>query len=78
MPPVFYDGHPYNLRFGDVKIQPRNFYRKGEVVYAKFVSGNPRNNLMHEKSYFLVEKLQENGDWKIVMTDANWETRYLY
>lgn len=72
---IFYDFHPLNSNFGNVKFQPKNFYQAGEIVYTKFVSGNPRNNLMHESSYFTVEKMQANGSWKIIATDANWETR---
>ena len=73
---VFYDAHPLTANFGYVKVQPQNYYKAGSKVYAKFISGNPRNNLMHEKSYFTVEKMLANGIWKIIATDANWETRW--
>lgn len=72
---VFFDAHPLTANFGYVKVQPLYNYKAGNIVYAKFISGNPRNDLMHESSYFTVEKMQANGNWKIIATDANWETR---
>lgn len=38
------------------------------------VSGHPRNNLMHEKTFLAIEKYVDN-QWVTVATDANWETR---
>jgi neutral ceramidase len=72
---VFYDGHPFGEDYGYVKIQPHNTYSRGETVHAKFISGNPRNNLMHDSSYFTVEQKISNENWKVIATDANWETK---
>ncbi|KAG5868796.1 hypothetical protein JTB14_019768 [Gonioctena quinquepunctata] len=41
------------------------------------VAGHPRNNLLQEKTFLKVEKL-ENEDWKIVATDSNWETKFIW
>lgn len=75
---VFYDGHAYGSGFGYVINQPRKFYAVGETVKATFVAGNPRNNFMNDNSYFYVERLNEDGSWSIIATDANWETKFIW
>lgn len=57
--------------FGYVKYQPMDAYKRGDVVYTKFVSGNPRNNLMTDSSYFIVEQKQPDGNWKTIANDGN-------
>lgn len=74
-PGVFYDKAPSNREFGDVTRQPANNYRIGQRVSVEFISGNPRNNLQHEKTYLTVELQRPNGDWFVVASDANWETK---
>lgn len=73
-PPVFYDSAPYNKHFGDVTLQAAYQYDSGSRVNVQFISGNPRNNLQHEKTYFTVEKQDANGNWTVVATDASWST----
>ena len=73
---VIYDGHPINSDYGYVKLQTLSSYNIGEIVHCSFVAGNPRNNPMQEYSYFYVDQKQDNGDWKVIATDANWETKY--
>ena len=73
-PPVFYDGTPIGRRFGEVVREPKDRYRLGDRVSARFISGNPRNNLQHEKTYFSIEMFKPNGDWKVIAADSNWET----
>uniref|UniRef100_A0AAG5DWZ1 Neutral ceramidase n=1 Tax=Anopheles atroparvus TaxID=41427 RepID=A0AAG5DWZ1_ANOAO len=85
---VIFDSHPLGKDFGDVKVHPASEYERGDTVTAVFIAGNPRNNLMHDKTFFTVERL-ENGlregdqlsddgaaSWTVVATDANWETRF--
>uniref|UniRef100_A0A182JG20 Neutral ceramidase n=1 Tax=Anopheles atroparvus TaxID=41427 RepID=A0A182JG20_ANOAO len=85
---VIFDSHPLGKDFGDVKVHPASEYERGDTVIAVFIAGNPRNNLMHDKTFFTVERL-ENGlregdqlsddgaaSWTVVATDANWETRF--
>uniref|UniRef100_A0A182I907 Neutral ceramidase n=1 Tax=Anopheles arabiensis TaxID=7173 RepID=A0A182I907_ANOAR len=56
---VVFDGHPFGWYFGDCKVQPRETpYRRGDTVRVMFIAGNPRNNLMHERTYFTVERLR--------------------
>ncbi|ETN60612.1 ceramidase [Anopheles darlingi] len=61
---VVFDGHPFGWYFGDCKVQPKETpYHRGDTVRAMFIAGNPRNNLMHERSYFTVERLaRSNGE----------------
>lgn len=73
---VYYDGHAYKSGFGYVLSQPKAFYVSGETVVASFVAGNPRNDLMTDKSYFYVERLTDDYNWTVVATDASWETKF--
>ncbi|EAA04917.3 AGAP000973-PA [Anopheles gambiae str. PEST] len=73
---VIFDSHPLGKEFGDVKVHPEAAYERGATVSAVFIAGNPRNNLMHDKSFFTVEQQQPDGNWSVVATDANWETRF--
>lgn len=73
-PPVFFDNSPLGTRFGDVVRQPVLEYKAGEQVSVQFISGNPRNNLQHEKSYFIIEKYSSDNEWFIIANDADWET----
>lgn len=73
-PPVFYDGTPFGKRFGDVTRHPAQQYKKGSRVNVQFISGNPRNNLQHDKTYLTVELQNSDGAWSVVATDSNWET----
>lgn len=73
-PPVFFDGAPFNRRFGDVVVQALHEYTAGSRVNVQFVSGNPRNNLQHDRTYLTVERQDSNGNWTVVATDASWET----
>jgi len=74
MLPLLMDSGP----FGSVLNQPQETYGKGEEVTVTFVSGNPRNDLMTEESFFYVELQQSNGDWKVVATDASWESHFVW
>ena len=73
-PVVIYDGKPMGKSFGDVNRQPLLKYTIGEVASVEFISGNPRNNLQHEKTYFTIEMLHDEKTWDILYADANWET----
>lgn len=77
-PPVFYDSAPYNRHFGDVTVQAAHQYDAGTRVNVQFISGNPRNNLQHEKTYFAVEKQNAEGNWTVIATDASWETSWVF
>lgn len=74
-PVVLFDGTPSGRKFGDVLRQPSKMYKTGDEVSVVFISGNPRNNLQHEKTYLSVEYQNPDGNWVIVAVDSNWETK---
>lgn len=77
--PVIFDTTPWGSSYGDCILQPKAKYGSDETVHVRFVSANPRNNLMTDKTYLTVEKLDENNDvWEIIATDANWETKFIW
>lgn len=58
----FGDSVPTNVKFGDIKediaIPKRGYFTKGERSRATFWSGNPRNDLLTEGTFAVVEKLE--------------------
>lgn len=74
-PPVLYDGHPSGKNYGDVLVEPLALYERGDEVYVKFISGNPRNKILRNATYFTVEQKQLDGNWKVILTDADWDTK---
>lgn len=74
-PEVLFDGSPIGRSFGSVLTQPRQSNNVGDQVNVVFVSGNPRNDLQHDNTYFNVERRNFYGDWVVVATDADWETK---
>ena len=76
MPGVVYDNHPFGHDFGDCVLQPPTHAGVGDVVTVKFVSGHPRNDLMLESSFLFVERLNSDNSWKVLFTDADWETKF--
>lgn len=45
------------------------------TVAATFVAGNPRHNVMAEKTYLTVERRMDDGQWEVVRTDHDYDTR---
>lgn len=77
LPKVLYDSAPHNRRFGDCTKQPLSKVSINDKVSAKFISGHPRNNLFSEDTYLTIEMLH-NNTWKVLATDANWETKFIW
>ncbi|XP_017780486.1 PREDICTED: neutral ceramidase [Nicrophorus vespilloides] len=75
IPPVILDLPDYSRAFGECLEEPNEEINVGETVSVKFVSGHPRNNLMHDKTYLTVER-QEGEGWNVVATDGCWETKF--
>lgn len=71
---VVMDTSPRGLDFGSVVRQPDPVYRAGDRVQVEFISGNPRNDLQHEKTYFTVERLNRDGNWDVIAVDSDWST----
>ncbi|CAA7052195.1 unnamed protein product [Microthlaspi erraticum] len=69
--PVIVDSTPIGVSFGDVKadVPEKSTFRRGQQVNATFWSGCPRNDLMTEGSFAVVERLRDGGDWVPVYDD---------
>ncbi|KAL0078298.1 Neutral/alkaline nonlysosomal ceramidase [Phycomyces blakesleeanus] len=68
-------------QFGDVvrNVAPVYRRRKALTITASFVAGNPRNDGMLDKTYLTVEYRQpSSGDWKIIKTDDDYDTRFIW
>ncbi|KAF7729413.1 hypothetical protein EC973_004392 [Apophysomyces ossiformis] len=63
--------------FGDVirDVHPVYLRTTRPTVTAVFVAGNPRNDVMAEKTFLTVERKDESsGEWKVVRTDSDYDT----
>lgn len=74
-PGVIFDGTPAGRSFGAVIVQPLVSYLSGQQLYVRFQAGNPRNHLLHERSYFNIERQLADGNFQTVATDSDWETK---
>ncbi|CAG0918302.1 unnamed protein product [Notodromas monacha] len=70
-----YDGALFD-NYGDCLRNPYPSYRGGETVDVIFRAGNPRNNVRRGGTYLTVEHRQNDDTWKVIGTDANWETKF--
>ncbi|KAH1239706.1 hypothetical protein AAZX31_08G324500 [Glycine max] len=78
LPPVVLDATPLGVNFGDVCADvPRNStFKSGDMVTASFWSACPRNDLMTEGTFALVEFLQEKDAWIPAYDDDDFCLRY--
>ncbi|XP_065884102.1 uncharacterized protein [Dysidea avara] len=77
VPRVLYDSVPIGKKFGEVEKDVKPSYARGNsTVVVSFYAGHPRNGLMTGKTFLTVEYKSTNSDWKVVHTDASWETRF--
>jgi neutral ceramidase len=70
--PVVRDGTPLFKAFGDVLSDVERVHRRGDVVSARFVGANPRNELRLGQTFAAVEKLSGRGVWTRVRDDEDW------
>lgn len=78
LPPVILDLTPLGVRFGDCKTDvPKNAtFKKGDMVSVVFWSACPRNDLMTEGTFALVEMLQGESTWDPVYDDDDFCLRF--
>ncbi|KAM7542913.1 hypothetical protein Aperf_G00000018721 [Anoplocephala perfoliata] len=77
--PTFFDTRPLFRNFGSIWKPPKNLYRKPDrEVVVEFITGDPRNNLKTNSTYLTVEKKYSNGEWVVVHTDKDWETKFTW
>ncbi|KAJ0259604.1 Neutral ceramidase 2 [Hirschfeldia incana] len=76
--PVVVDSTPLGVSFGDVKadVPPKSTFRRGQQVNATFWSGCPRNDLMTEGSFAVVETLRGGGKWVPVYDDDDFSVKF--
>ncbi|KFK25279.1 hypothetical protein AALP_AA8G091200 [Arabis alpina] len=76
---VVVDGVPGGSDFGDIKVDvpPNASYARGHVVNATFWSACPRNDLMTEGSFAVVEmQLHDGGNWVPVYDDDDFCVKF--
>ncbi|CAF1217065.1 unnamed protein product, partial [Didymodactylos carnosus] len=77
--PPLWDGVPVGKDFGDIVHDVASQYRGGAVVNCTWYGGNPRHDLLTEKSYLYVDQYNAStSQWVTILTDADWETRFLW
>lgn len=73
--------HPiFSFNFGDVirDISEQEYHpttHDAIVISVTFVAGNPRHNPKADGSFLTVEQQQQDGDWKTVRNDHDYDTR---
>jgi len=65
-----------NREFGDVLSQPPAECRAGDPVRAEFVGACPSNDTRHGSTFLQVEQLRDDGTWRTVATDDDWNTLF--
>ncbi|KAH6814545.1 Neutral/alkaline non-lysosomal ceramidase, partial [Perilla frutescens var. frutescens] len=78
--PVVMDATPIGVKFGDVSVDvPKNSaFKRGDNVTVVFWSACPRNDLMTEGTFALVEILREKDTWDPAYDDDDWCLRFIW
>ncbi|KAL2508321.1 Neutral/alkaline non-lysosomal ceramidase [Forsythia ovata] len=78
--PVVVDATPLGVSFGDVNVDvPKNStFKRGGKVTVIFWSANPRNDLMTEGTFALVEILQGKDSWVPAYDDDDFCLRFIW
>lgn len=74
-PGVLWDSTPSSVQFGDVYQNVDSHYQPGDTVTVVFWGAHPKNNYRVQDTFLKVEHL-ENGQWKTVREDRDWDTEY--
>lgn len=80
LPPVLLDATPPGVKFGDVKTDVPNSstFKRGDDVIVTFWSASPRNDLMTESTFALVEILQGKDSWVPAYDDDDFCLRFIW
>ncbi|XP_051120504.1 neutral ceramidase 2-like isoform X2 [Andrographis paniculata] len=80
LPPVVVDGTPLGVAFGDVSVDvPKNStFKKGSKATVVFWSACPRNDLMTEGTFALVEMLDGGSSWVPAYDDDDFCVRFAW
>jgi neutral ceramidase len=73
LPGVMFDSTPPGVKFGDVSedVSAHSTFRKGSIVNTTFHTACPRNDLLTDGTFALVEKLEDNN-WVPAYDDDDW------
>jgi neutral ceramidase len=73
LPGVMFDSTPPGVKFGDVSsdVPANSTFRKGSIVNATFHTACPRNDLLTDGTFALIEKLEGNN-WVPAYDDDDW------
>ena len=72
--PVVVDRPKLFHSYGDVLVPPaKTTFENGDTVNVTFVAANPRNDLRLEGTYVAVEGMSDNGEWKTIRDDSDWD-----
>ncbi|XP_010033046.2 neutral ceramidase 1 isoform X2 [Eucalyptus grandis] len=76
--PVVMDATPAGVNFGDVKtdVPTNSTFKRGDTVSVVFWSACPRNDLMTEGTFALVEALQGKDTWVPAYDDDDFCLRF--
>lgn len=74
-PGVIVDEHPLGKPFGSTEIDVNAKYHAGDTIQATFWGAHPKNNY-HTQDTFLAVQHYENGEWKDIRYDRDWDTEY--
>ncbi|MEU0098382.1 neutral/alkaline ceramidase [Streptomyces sp. NPDC006267] len=72
---VVYDNPPAGKAYGAVLKAPDAAYARGSTATVEFATGHPKNDVRRGSTFLEVQRL-ENGSWKRVLDDGDWETTY--
>lgn len=74
-PGVWFDDKPLNQAFGSLAQDALPLYHAGDTIEVVFWGGHPKNNLHTQDTFLRVQRL-ENGVWKTIRDDNDWDTEY--
>ncbi|KAL8525693.1 hypothetical protein ACS0TY_015071 [Phlomoides rotata] len=80
LPPVVIDTTPIGVKFGDVSsdVAQNATFKRGDNVTVVFWSACPRNDLMTEGTFALVEILKGKDSWEPVYDDDDFCLRFIW
>ncbi|KAK8683444.1 hypothetical protein V6N13_039505 [Hibiscus sabdariffa] len=80
LPPVVMDSTPLGINFGDVSsdVPANSTFKRGSTVTVVFWSACPRNDLMTEGTFSLVEILQGKDTWVPTYDDDDFCLRFTW
>lgn len=80
LPGVVLDTAPLGKKFGDVAsdIPKNSSFKRGDMAMATFWSACPRNDLLTEGTFSLVEFLDDGKNWVPVYDDDDWCLRFIW